>query len=77
MEFQTVTLYLSEQECKRDQDDCAASPCGDNATCRNLLGGYDCACKPGCTGDPRLGCSCPVTEDPCRSVSLFKHFELL
>ena len=62
----TVNTCTTLQECKRDQDDCARSPCGANAVCRNLLGGYDCKCRPGCTGDARAGCSCPVTEDPCR-----------
>ena len=39
-------------ECKPDRNECEAAPCGPNAHCRDLVGGYDCQCQAGCTGDP-------------------------
>ena len=53
-------------ECKLDIDDCSGVSCGADAVCLDRLGGYDCACKPGCTGNPLAGggCVCPK-QDPC------------
>ena len=36
---------------KTDFDECAIGPCGNNATCRDLINGYQCLCLPGYTGD--------------------------
>ena len=61
-------------ECIPDKNECLGNPCGENAICQvniikhaksqsspaqDLLGGYDCKCKAGCTGDPFSGCQCP------------------
>lgn len=40
-----------------DVDECASgSACGLGATCRNVEGGYECACPAGSEGDPRVAC---------------------
>ena len=53
-------------ECTPDKNECASSPCGENAKCQDQVGTYSCQCKTGCTGDPFSGCVCgsPLI-DPC------------
>lgn len=48
-------------------DQCLRNPCGDNAKCRDIQGGFKCTCVPGCTGDPYRGCLCQGPQtDFCR-----------
>jgi hypothetical protein len=58
-------------ECVPDKNECLGNPCGANAICQvelsimmqcpnhpypqDLVGGYDCQCQAGCTGDPFSG----------------------
>ena len=41
----------SGAECQ-DIDECIASPCGQNARCRNIPGSYTCSCDVGYIGNP-------------------------
>ncbi len=65
----------SSDECLIDTgDDCATNPCGPNAFCENRVGGFQCTCNPGCSGDPSdgsRGCTCPRHnwQDACKRVS--------
>ena len=51
-----------------DVDECANSPCGDNATCNNTPGGHTCTCDEGYSGD---GINCADNNEcdasPCDS----------
>ena len=36
--------------CATNINECNANPCQNNATCTDLLNGYNCSCLPGFTG---------------------------
>lgn len=40
----------------RDMDECARSPCGRGALCRNSEGSFQCMCAEGFIGDPMNEC---------------------
>ncbi len=68
-------LFLLPGVCSLDTgDDCATNPCGPNAFCEDRVGGHQCSCNPGCTGDPSdgvRGCKCPRHnwDQVCKRVS--------
>lgn len=37
--------------CETNINECHSSPCLHNATCEDLIGGYECICLPGFTGE--------------------------
>ena len=43
-------MYLVSYSIYTDIDECAASPCQNDALCQNLPGSYQCKCKFGYTG---------------------------
>ena len=51
-----------------DIDECETDPCGQNATCENLVGSFSCTCNSGYTGD---GLTCNDVDEcfsnPCDS----------
>ena len=42
----TTQTYLDDNECQDGSNDCSV-----NATCKNIPGSFECACKPGFTGN--------------------------
>ncbi|XP_072048369.1 lactadherin-like isoform X2 [Amphiura filiformis] len=44
-----------------DNDECLTSPCDPNAVCSNNIGGFECTCNTGFSGD---GLNCSVCSDP-------------
>lgn len=57
-------------------DKCTSNPCGQNSRCKDVPGGFECLCPPGCTGDPSKRCVCEQAQqrsDPCKSVVCGKH----
>jgi hypothetical protein len=46
---------------------CSPNPCGENAICSNVAGGFSCACAEGYEGNPITGCTCAVTNTTCGS----------
>lgn len=50
-------------------DSCLYNPCGENAKCKDVHGGYECICLPGCSGDPLKGCLCEALRtDYCKNT---------
>ena len=46
-----LTLFQSEmEEMRRGVNECYTYPCENQATCLDLLNGYECQCMPGTTG---------------------------
>lgn len=57
-------------------DKCASNPCGQNSRCKDIPGGFECLCPPGCTGDPSKRCVCEQAQqrsDPCKNVICGKN----
>lgn len=57
-------------------DKCTSNPCGQNSRCKDIPGGFECLCPPGCTGDPSKRCVCEQAQqrsDPCKSIVCGKH----
>ena len=42
---------IQPRRCTIDTDECAGNPCGNHGTCVDLLGGYDCECDVGYSGE--------------------------
>ena len=57
----TMSLFIlgyAGTDCEINFDDCASTPCFNNATCADDVAAYRCLCKPGFTGE-----QCQVREN--------------
>lgn len=64
-------IYLNQFKISGTADKCASNPCGINSRCKDIPGGFECLCSPGCIGDPSKRCVCEQAQqraDPCKSV---------
>ena len=66
---QLQTSSIKHFNCIVDVDECIQSPCGQNATCRNFPGSYDCFCNEGFEGNG-LQCSGIPSESAILSLHL-------
>uniref|UniRef100_A0A672HTE0 EGF-like domain-containing protein n=1 Tax=Salarias fasciatus TaxID=181472 RepID=A0A672HTE0_SALFA len=53
--------FLQGQTCEIDINECVKSPCRNGAVCLNTMGGYQCKCLPGYTGQ-----KCETDIDDCK-----------
>uniref|UniRef100_A0A8B9J1D2 Protocadherin Fat 4 n=1 Tax=Amazona collaria TaxID=241587 RepID=A0A8B9J1D2_9PSIT len=60
--------------CETDIDECLPSPCHNDGTCHNLVGGFSCSCPEGFTG---MACERDVNEclaNPCKNGAACQNF---
>ncbi|KAI1238644.1 hypothetical protein IHE44_0013382 [Lamprotornis superbus] len=60
--------------CETDVDECLPSPCHNDGTCHNLVGGFSCSCPEGFTG---MACERDVNEclsNPCKNGAACQNF---
>ncbi|XP_014378445.1 protocadherin Fat 4 [Alligator sinensis] len=60
--------------CETDIDECLPSPCHNNGTCHNLVGGFSCSCPDGFTG---MACERDINEclsSPCKNGAVCQNF---
>ncbi|XP_019377369.1 PREDICTED: protocadherin Fat 4, partial [Gavialis gangeticus] len=60
--------------CETDIDECLPSPCHNNGTCHNLVGGFSCSCPDGFTG---MACERDINEclsSPCKNGAICQNF---
>ncbi|XP_062429972.1 protocadherin Fat 4 [Rhea pennata] len=60
--------------CETDIDECLPSPCHNDGTCHNLVGGFSCSCLEGFTG---MACERDVNEclsHPCKNGAACQNF---
>uniref|UniRef100_A0A8C2SPN7 Protocadherin Fat 4 n=1 Tax=Coturnix japonica TaxID=93934 RepID=A0A8C2SPN7_COTJA len=60
--------------CEIDIDECLPSPCHNDGTCHNLVGGFSCSCPDGFTG---MACERDVNEclsNPCKNGAACQNF---
>ncbi|XP_071411660.1 protocadherin Fat 4-like [Pithys albifrons albifrons] len=60
--------------CETDIDECLPSPCHNDGTCHNLVGGFSCSCPDGFTG---MACERDVNEclsNPCKNGAACQNF---
>ncbi|XP_075785982.1 protocadherin Fat 4 [Pelodiscus sinensis] len=60
--------------CETDMDECLPSPCHNDGTCHNLVGGFSCNCPDGFTG---MACERDINEclsSPCKNAATCQNF---
>uniref|UniRef100_A0A8C3SRV4 FAT atypical cadherin 4 n=1 Tax=Chelydra serpentina TaxID=8475 RepID=A0A8C3SRV4_CHESE len=60
--------------CETDIDECLPSPCHNDGTCHNLVGGFSCNCPDGFTG---MACERDINEclsSPCKNGAVCQNF---
>uniref|UniRef100_A0A8C4WPD0 EGF-like domain-containing protein n=1 Tax=Gopherus evgoodei TaxID=1825980 RepID=A0A8C4WPD0_9SAUR len=60
--------------CEIDIDECLPSPCHNDGTCHNLVGGFSCNCPDGFTG---MACERDINEclsSPCKNGAVCQNF---
>uniref|UniRef100_A0A8C5TKI6 FAT atypical cadherin 4 n=1 Tax=Malurus cyaneus samueli TaxID=2593467 RepID=A0A8C5TKI6_9PASS len=60
--------------CETDIDECLPSPCHNDGTCHNLVGGFSCSCPEGFTG---MACERDINEclsNPCKNGAACQNF---
>lgn len=66
------SIFSSEgQTCEIDINECVKAPCRNGAVCQNTMGGYQCVCQPGYTGQ-----RCETDTDDCKPSKEHTDFSI-